>query len=70
MYHLHVPGSLNLLEPSGCVQACAEIVLPFLIQYAAICFNQYMVILRLIKHIKTKIKIANVIYAVRFRFLT
>jgi len=33
-YHLHVPivlksGSLNLLEPSGPVQACNEIVLPF-----------------------------------------
>jgi hypothetical protein len=33
-YHLHVPivlksGSLNLLEPSGPVQACNEIALPF-----------------------------------------
>ena len=34
-YHLHVPivlksGSLNLLEPSGPVQACNGIALPFL----------------------------------------
>jgi len=34
-YHLHVAtvlksGSLNLLEPSGPVQACVEIALPFL----------------------------------------
>ena len=33
-YHLHVPtvlksGSLNLLEPSGPVQACNGISLPF-----------------------------------------
>ena len=33
-YHLHVPivlksGSLNLLEPSGPVQACNGIALPF-----------------------------------------
>jgi len=33
-YHLHVPivlksGSLNLLEPSGHVQACIGIALPF-----------------------------------------
>jgi len=33
-YHLHVPivlksGSLNLLEPSGPVQACSGIALPF-----------------------------------------
>jgi hypothetical protein len=36
-YHLHVPivlkfGSLNLLEPSGPVQACNGIALPFTIQ--------------------------------------
>ena len=36
-YHLHVPivlksGSLNLLEPSGPVQACDRIALPLLHQ--------------------------------------
>jgi len=35
-YHFHVPivwksGSLNLLEPSGSVQACNGIALPFLL---------------------------------------
>ena len=37
-YHLHVPivlksGSLNLLEPSGPVQACNGIALPLLLPY-------------------------------------
>jgi len=36
VYHLHVTivlksGSLNLLEPSGPVQACNEIALPFIL---------------------------------------
>jgi len=36
-YHLHEPtvlksGSLNLLEPSGPVQACDEIAVPFNVQ--------------------------------------
>ena len=42
-YHLHVPivlksGSFNLLEPSGPVQACNGIALPFLTSLAAIPF--------------------------------
>jgi len=40
-YHLHVPiilksGGLNLLEPSGTVQACNGIALPFYLYLASI----------------------------------
>jgi hypothetical protein len=36
-------------------------------RYAAACVNHYMVIHRPLKYIKTKIKIPNISYGVRFR---
>jgi hypothetical protein len=46
-YHLHVPtvlksGSLNLLEPSGPVQACNGIALPFALQLGVQAFYNVM----------------------------
>jgi hypothetical protein len=60
-------------QPPGTLRACPDVYMDcftFLYTYAAICFNHYMIILRLIKHIKTKITIAYVIYGVRLQFLT
>ena len=49
-YHLHVPivlksGSLNLLEPSGPVQACNGIALPFPFTYIFLVYLQFLLFL-------------------------
>jgi hypothetical protein len=46
-YHLHMPivlksGSLNLLEPSGPVQACNGIALPFLPLYTVFTYTHFL----------------------------